>query len=325
DRAVPDGLSWLAAEFYRAELAAERGELDAARAILRQIASDPAAPPVVGARLAAVEARRFDELYAAALAAEPAAAVASIRRALEIRPQSNAARLLLVQKLLAAGEVAQARVEIDPLLRSAEAERVEVQQALAEIDAGRRRYEEAIARYERIVTMDPRPEYVRRLEELKRAFAAANMPPRFRVAAASPALTRAELAVLTYWIVSDVRFARITGQPPVAIDLVEANGRDELVRAIALRLVSVDPATRRVHPDRVVSAAEAARFLLRVLSLRGTPSCAAGTATNEAPLRALAACGIREGAVALDPAAPVSGAWAQRSLERIDAILSGEE
>ncbi|HVR44961.1 MAG TPA: tetratricopeptide repeat protein [Thermoanaerobaculia bacterium] len=325
ERAQP---GWTAAAFYRAELLAAEGREREALEVLRPLAWSEAAPGVIDERIAAVETRLFDRLYREASGESGAAAAERLREALALRPESTPARLLLVQKLIEAGILAEARMEIDPILRTAERERSEVQSALAEIEAGRGEYEAAIRRYERVVERDPRPSYANRLEALKRQFALANMPPRVQAAAASPALTRGEMAILTYWNVSAVRFGRLVSEPTVAVDIAETPGRDELVRTIGFGLLQVDSATRRVDPDRVMTRAAAARFLFRLLTLRGVPACAASAAEEPGELaraiRALAACGIELDAVLIDPNAAVPASWVLPALKRIDAVVSAE-
>lgn len=314
---------WLAAEYHLALLDEARGNLEAAISRLRGLAARPGAPPAIAERLASAETRLFDRLYQFATTAPRAEAIASLRRALSIRPESSAARLLLAQNLIAMRNFAEARMEIDPLLGSPEANRPEVQAALAEIEAGRGRYEEAIERYERIVRADPRPEYVARVDHIKQEFALANMPPRYRAAVASPQLTRAQLATLVYWTVSGVRFGRPPSEPAVAVD-IDVEARDELVRAIAFGLFPVDPVTRRVAPERTVTAAAAARVLLRVMSVTAAPACMATPGADTTSLAGIvkifAACGIDTAPLHGDPDAPVSGAWALAALRKIDAM-----
>lgn len=320
--AVTNRDPWPAADFYRAELAYRRGSFREALELFQRVAPPPQGPAVASERIESIRTRLFDELYASALAADAESAVADLRDALRYRPDSTAARLLLAQKLIAAGRLAEARMELDPLLTGRGSESVEVQQALAEIEAGRGRYEDAIARYEKIVRLDPRPEYTRRLESIKRDFALANMPPHYRAAVASLALTRVEFAILAYWTVSPVRFGQPSGSPPVAVDVGNIAGREELVKAIAFGILPVDRATRRADPDRIMTAANAARFLHRVLTVRGGPSCSAGSTGD--PLGALTQCGIDVSALRAFPGEPVTGIMALRALQKIDAILSAE-
>ena len=79
---------------------------------------------------------------------------------------------------------------------------------LAEVDLSRGRYEDAIARYERLVRRGGNDAAARRLEQIKLQYAEANMPLQFKRAVEDESITRADLAVLMYWKVSSVRFAQ---------------------------------------------------------------------------------------------------------------------
>src|SRR5207247_964288 len=75
------------------------------------------------------------------------------------------------------------------------------------------------------------------------------------------------------------RFAQNLPAPPIAIDISEAPGRDEIIRAIALGIYQMDPVTRRVNPDAIVNGTALARIAARVLTLRGA-SCVRGIPTD---------------------------------------------
>src|SRR5206468_6534223 len=130
--------------------------------------------------------------------------------------------------------------------------------------------------------------YTQRLEQVKEQFAAANMPPQVLRAMDADVITRADLAVLMYWKIASIRFAQNLPAPPIAIDISEAPGRDEIIRAIALGIFPIDPVTRRVNPDAAVNGSALARIVARVLNLRGA-ACARSTTGMDA---ILAACGI---------------------------------
>lgn len=319
--ALPEAPGWTSAAYYRARLLEARGELEPALLAYRALSASPTAPAVTAERIGSLETRLFEEAYQQALASGGEPAIRQLRRALEFRPDSSAARLLLAQRLLENGDLAQARMELDPLLRTAQGEEPAVQATLAEIDAGRKRFEEAISRYERVVERDPNPRYRTRLDQIKREFALSNMPPRYRTAAASPALTRAELATLIYWNINTVRFGRPSGDTAIAIDIADVEGREELIRAIAWGIWNVDPVTRRIDPGRVVTGRNAARALYRVLTLSGLPPCAASSIPDpqggDAAVAALRACGVDVTNIRTAPDAPVSGRWAVAALDKI--------
>ena len=109
-------------------------------------------------------------------------------------------------------------------------------------------------------------------------------------------------------------------------DMCRAGTREELVRALALRLYNVDPITRRVDPFRTITGAAFVRMLGRIIALRGTPSCAApppaGTPEIDAVVMTLDACAIPLGEIRTNLDAPVSGRAAVAVLERLDDVLS---
>jgi tetratricopeptide (TPR) repeat protein len=305
---------YTAAEVYAAEIDIAQNRIREAYARYRDLAQRPDAPPGAASRYAELQTRVFDQLYGAAVNAQPEQAIAFLREALQITPNATAARTLLVQDLIALKRYDEAKSEIAPLLNTSAVDQAEVQEALAEIDIGHGQYEEAIARYERLVRRNANGRYGRRLEQVKELFAAANMPPQFLRAMDAPAITRADLAVLMYWKVAAIRFAQNVPAPPIAIDISEMPGRDEIIRAIALGIYQIDPVTRRVNPDADITGAGLARIAARVLALRGA-ACARQVSGQDA---ILAACGI---AIAADDL-PVSGRAASVVLEQVDRAIS---
>src|SRR5437762_8009107 len=101
------------------------------------------------------------------------------------------------------------------------------------------------------------------------------MPPQFQRAAETEELTRADFAVLLYWKVASIRFAQNLGTPPIAVDIFDVLGREEIIRAIALGILQVDPVTRRVGPNTPLTASALTRIAARVLNVRGA-ACAHG-------------------------------------------------
>ena len=308
---------YTAAQVYAAEIAIVEKRSREAYSVYRDIASRPGAPAFVAERIAELRTELFDQLYGAALAAPDEDAVRLLRDALSINPEGNAARILLAQKLVGQHKYDEGLVTLDPLLKGADADRSEVQEALAEIDLNRGRYESAIARYERLAKRDRR--FAARLDEIKQNYAESNMPSQFRRAIESEAVTRGDLAVLMYWKVASVRFASNLAAPPIAVDVSETPGRDEIVRAIALGIYQVDPVTRRVNPFSAVNAGALTRTASRLLALRGA-SCARGAGND--PQKVLAACAIVDPALGAGADAPVSGRAAAGVMEQVDRAIS---
>ncbi len=308
---------YTAAEVYAAEIAISEKRTREAFDLYRDIASRPNAPAFAAERVAGLRSTIFDQLYAAATVAPDDEAVRLLREALAINPSAGPARIFLAQKLLARHKYDEARTELEPILNTADADRTEVQESLAEIDINRGRYEAAIARYERLSKRDRR--YAARLDEIKRQYAEANMPAQFRRAIESEAITRGDLAVLMYWKVASVRFASNLAAPPIAIDVGEAPGRDEIVRAMALGIYQVDPITRRVGPFSPVNAGSLTRIVARLLALRGA-ACTRGAGID--PQKVLAACAIVDPAVGAGADASVTGREAAGVMEQVDRAVS---
>jgi len=179
DRILAADPNYTAARVYDAELLLLEQHPDRAYEAYRAIAAMPNAPPTAIERANELGRRRFDELFAAAQAAPPADSIALLNQVLAIDPSSRNARMLLVQRLESLRRFDEARAALEPLL-SMNADADDVQQALAEIDAGSGRYQEAIVRYERLARRTHDARYDARPNELKQQFAAANMPLQFQ-------------------------------------------------------------------------------------------------------------------------------------------------
>jgi tetratricopeptide (TPR) repeat protein len=310
---------YLAASAYAAEIARQRGDLEKAYTILKSLDRLPDAPPVVREAFAAQRDAWFNDLFArASSTTDSEEAISLLRQALLISPEADAPRLLLVNRLIAGKRFDDARRQLEPLVQKNPGSE-DVETALAEIEVGKGRYQEAITRYERLARVNP-ARHSPRLNEIKERWLEENMPPQYHDAISSGAVSRAELAVLMYWKVPAVRFAQNLSQPPIAIDVAGVAGRDEFVRALALRLYQVDPITRTAGPDRMVTSGTFVRLAGRLLTLRGVPTCASGVSVQNELERAeamLSACGVSLGSLAADPDLPVSGRVVAEILEAV--------
>lgn len=316
ERAETKVSSYTAAEVYTAEIAARQNQLKHAYELYSQLATQIAVPDVVKDRYADIRERYFEELSANARAATGPDANRLLREALTINPSARDLRMQLVRNLLAEKDWDDARTTLDPLVNT-EADKSDVQEALAEIEVGHGEYEQAIQRYERLSKRDREPRYATRLNELKQRWNEENMPPQFRKALEDEVATRADLAVLLYWKLASIRFAQNVGTPPIAIDVENATGREELVRAIALGILQVDPVTRRVSPNAPVTALALTRYAARVLVSRGA-SCARGSSDAHSTL---AACNVSDVATTMAADEPVSGRVVSDVVNEIDRAL----
>jgi tetratricopeptide (TPR) repeat protein len=317
------GDTYTAARVYEAEIAYRMKQTRRAYELYRDVAQIPGAPAFAGERATELQAALFNELLAGAQAAQDAEAARLLREALAINAGATEARVMLVQRLVGLKQYDEARRELEPLLATDPA-RDEVQEALAEIDLGRGRFEDAIKRYDRLARKTGNARYATRLNEIKTEWSAANMPSHYRYALDSDSLTRADFAVLLYWTVPSVRFARNLSTPPIAIDIADVAGREEIIRAIAIGLYEVDAVTRRVSPARGITAARLTQLTARVLSLRGAGCARQVPAERDEMARAqkvLTACGVSDPTAGVAPDTPATGRMAQRTLEQVARVL----
>lgn len=308
---------------YEAEIAIRSKDTRRALELYRALAQRERAPATAAERVAQLEAALFNELLATAKGAGDAEAIALLREALAIERNATDARVLLVQKLIAQKQYDEARRELDPLINT-DPGRNEVQESLAEIDLGRGRFEDAVKRYERLSARTRDPRYAQRLEQIKTEWSSMNLPAYVHAAAQAESLTRADLAVLLYWTVPSIRFAQNLGTPPIAIDIADVAGRDEMIRAIALGLFEVDAVTRRVGPARAINASRLTVLSARVLTLRGAQCARQVPYERDEVARAqkiLAACGVSDPSAGMPPDAPATGAMARTALEQIAKVL----
>lgn len=317
EKAVDPGSGYFAAEAYRAEIALARDLTEDAYRNYKRISELPGAPTIVSTRLEVVTDAWFDELVTRARATENEGdRIALLSEAVLVRPRSDATRIALARALADSAQWSRARAEVDVLLDRGLVDNPDVQGVLADLEAADGRYQDAIVRLERLVLRYPGRGHEERLAEVKLDYMRANLPPRYHRAVASQAITRADLAILAYWHVSAVRFASVSA-PPIAVDLANTTGRDEIVRALGLGLLTVDPATRAFGPEVTVTARAFLNVLARIVRLGSVPDCSGGLGGTEA----MTACGVDLAAYLADPNATVSGTQALETLIAVDRLF----
>jgi tetratricopeptide (TPR) repeat protein len=185
----------------------------------------------------------------------------------------------------------------------------------------------AIDLYEELVRRHPRePRLADRLELAKFRWRLANLPEEVGRLVNEPELTRADFAVLLYWLVPGVR-AGVASSPRIATDVLDHPQRQAIVRVINLQLMDVDENLRRFEPDARLRRASALRALLRVLQRSPSPpSCVAPLEANPSPSReavcaAAAACGLLAEPPECLPDAGVSGREAADWIRLAAALL----
>src|SRR5205085_1543617 len=125
------------------------------------------APPTAAERVSSLQMSLFTALVQTAQTVRDEEAIGLLREALSYQPADTNARLMLVRKLVTLRQFDDARHEIDPIVSGPEFDNPEVQSLLAEMDAGRGRYQEAIVRYDRLARRTKDPRYQQRLDEIK--------------------------------------------------------------------------------------------------------------------------------------------------------------
>ncbi len=196
---------------------------------------------------------------------------------------------------------------------------------VADLEIERENIEASLALYQRLVAAHPEDEGLRR-KEGRAAFLwrLRRQPEQVQEVARKDELQRADLATLLYWLVPEIRFARVAN-PPIAMDILDHPRRDEIVRVINLGLMPVDERLHRFEPERNLSRLRTLSALIRMLSLSGQPvTCSAGaeaarqlsrTMICEASFR----CGLIPELGDCLPMAPLSGLEAldlfQRALD----------
>jgi tetratricopeptide (TPR) repeat protein len=260
-------------------------------------------------------------------AGEPdwARARSEIAEAIGLAPESSEVRIAAGDLELKAGDKAAA------LKRYREAMEIEPRNAAVLEKTGTLAFELgdhalAISALDRLAR--EKPSAAGRAADARLAFRVANWPPAEREAARATRLTRAAAAELVWWMLPEVREARV-GTGVIASDAVSRRDSRAVTRAVALGLLDVDPETHRVSPDASFSLGAAAKLLIRLVGiLRPNPgqlSCMgkaarSGALTNAEAVRLASGCRLlteKDGPV-------VSGPAFLRALDRVRTLASEE-
>ena len=193
---------------------------------------------------------------------------AAIAEAITLSPESAAMRVAAAEIELKAGEKAAA------LARYREAAEMEprntaVLEKTAALALELREYALAVSTFERLGRIDPK--FVPRAANARLAFRVANWPAAEREAARASRLTRADAAEILWWMVPEVREARVVSGA-IASDAVSRRDSRAVMRAAALGLLEVDQETHRVNPDAHLSVPAAAKMLVRLFAVLKPPS-----------------------------------------------------
>jgi hypothetical protein len=137
------------------------------------------------------------------------------------------------------------------------------------------------------------PELQEKLRVAKFRWRLSLLPADVRALAEKPELNRADLTVLLYWLVPEVRYAKATAGR-IATDILELPHREEIAHVVNLGLMDVDANLHRFSPEAPARRGAALRSLGRLLAGFGKPvDCAeaAGGAAAQ-PCELAAQCGL---------------------------------
>jgi hypothetical protein len=109
------------------------------------------------------------------------------------------------------------------------------------------------------------------LEDMRFRYRLTLLPASVQGALALPALSRADLAALLYWLVPGVRQTRAAAHE-IASDVIGHPWREEIVRCVNLDLLPLD-VLRSFHPQRGATRGETLSALLTAQSRYGSGSC----------------------------------------------------
>jgi hypothetical protein len=150
-----------------------------------------------------------------------------------------------------------------------------------------------------------------------------NLPPMVAETVSARELTRADYAVLVYWLVPGVR-AGANPEARIATDILDHPRRQEIMRVVNLDLMRLDESLRQFRPEEFVTRVDALRTLLLALQRMSPPAaCVAGTtggfASWDSACRAGVTCGVLVTSSDCLPSAPLSG---REALEWIRLAVS---
>lgn len=161
------------------------------------------------------------------------------------------------------------------------------------------------------------------LARAKFAWRLLNSPEQVRGLRGKVVLTRADFAVLLYWMVPQIRTAR-PGAAQIASDIVDHPSRDEIARVANLGLMTIDESLHRFSPDAALRRSDAVSALLRLLADTDSgEECRLPRAGGRDGLcRAGASCGLFEDPVQCLAGSGISGSEAiemlRRALDRLE-------
>jgi hypothetical protein len=167
------------------------------------------------------------------------------------------------------------------------------------------------------------PALAQKLESAKFRWRLSQLPRDVQEVAAKPDLSRADFALLLYWLVPDVRNSRPTAGR-IATDVLDSPHQEEIVRVVNLGLMDVDPTLHRFSPGSSIRRGPALRVVLRTLARFGAGACAGpGGGNGASACDPAVACGLLAADDDCEPTGPLDGSDAVEILRRSVKLLGG--
>jgi hypothetical protein len=168
------------------------------------------------------------------------------------------------------------------------------------------------------------PELQEKLQLAKFRWRVSLLPADVRALAQKAELSRADLTVLLYWLVPQVRYAKATAGR-IATDILDHPHREEIAHVVNLGLMDVDANLHRFSPEAPMRRGAALRSLARLLSAFGQPAACAEAAGGAAapPCELAAQCGLVDGEDECQAGEPLSGPDALEWIRRSLVLLGG--
>jgi len=163
------------------------------------------------------------------------------------------------------------------------------------------------------------PEAARLLEAARFRWRLSMLPQAVQEVAAKPDLDKADFAVLLYWLVPNVRYARPSAGR-IATDVIDHPHQEEIVRVVNLGLMDVDSTLHRFSPSAPLRRGAALRVLVRTLSGFGQNLTCLGDGRTQACSTA-AGCGLLVEGEECRAGDPLSGADAVELIRRTMKLL----
>ncbi len=229
-------------------------------------------------------------------------------RALAVARSDQAAELAAVQALAAR----------QPEDRKLLVRRVELEMAVGDPSAGLQIAQD-------LAKQNPRdPEAARLLEAARFRWRLSMLPQAVQQVAAKPDLDKADFAVLLYWLLPNVRYARPSAGR-IATDVLDHPHQEEIVRVVNLGLMDVDSTLHRFSPGATLRRGAALRVLSRTLSSFGKDLACLGDVRPQGAQSSVcsgaAACGLLLEGEECRPGDALSGADAVELIRRTLKLL----